>query len=149
MGQQREIQNHASLSSPTRYKVVHLEFTITSLSRVQSCCTTMHRPVQTCAEKRAVLLRTSLAWPAVAGYSRAETFSQLSAISFARPCTWLEYAARSPSGPNSVFVRSSRPMPTICQICKGGRTRRSHSAWPREDRHSPANFTLSEEDFFT
>ena len=32
------------------------------------------------------LLSTSLAWPAVAGCSRAETFSQLSAISFAQPC---------------------------------------------------------------
>ena len=29
---------------------------------------------------------TSLAWPAVAGCSRAETCSQLSAISFAQPC---------------------------------------------------------------
>ena len=27
-----------------------------------------------------------LAWPAVAGCSRAETFSQLSSISFAQPC---------------------------------------------------------------
>ena len=42
--------------------------------------------VQTCAEKRTVLLSTSLAWPAVAGCSRAETFSQLSSISFAQPC---------------------------------------------------------------
>ena len=44
------------------------------------------RYVQTCAEKGTVLLRTSLAWPAVAGCSRAETFFQLSAISFAQPC---------------------------------------------------------------
>ena len=38
-------------------------------------------------KKDTVLLRTSLVWPAVAGCSRAETFSQLSAISFAQPCT--------------------------------------------------------------
>ena len=37
-------------------------------------------------KKDTVLLSTSLAWPAVAGCSRAETFSQLSAISFAQPC---------------------------------------------------------------
>jgi len=38
-------------------------------------------------KKRTVLLSTSLAWLAVAGCSRAETFSQLSSISFAQPCT--------------------------------------------------------------
>ena len=38
-------------------------------------------------KKGTVLLSTSLAWQAVAGCSRAETFSQLSAISFAQPCT--------------------------------------------------------------
>ena len=38
-------------------------------------------------KKRIVLLSISLAWPAVAGCSRAETFSQLSPISFAQPCT--------------------------------------------------------------
>ena len=37
-------------------------------------------------KKGTVLLSTSLAWPAVAGCSWAETFSQLSAISFAQPC---------------------------------------------------------------
>ena len=37
-------------------------------------------------KKRTVLLSTSLAWPAVAGCSWAETFSQLSSISFAQPC---------------------------------------------------------------
>ena len=42
--------------------------------------------LQTCAEKGTVLLSTSLAWPAVAGCSRAETFSQLGAIYFAQPC---------------------------------------------------------------
>ena len=40
-------------------------------------------------KKRTVLLSTSLAWPALAGCSRAETFSQLSAISFAQPCSVL------------------------------------------------------------
>ena len=43
--------------------------------------------LQTCAEKGTVMLSTSLAWPAVAVTSQAETFSQLSAISFAQPCT--------------------------------------------------------------
>ena len=38
-------------------------------------------------KKGTVLLSNSLAWPAVAGCSRAETFSQLSSISFAQPCT--------------------------------------------------------------
>ena len=37
-------------------------------------------------KKGTVLLSTSLAWPAVAGCSQAETFSQLSSISFAQPC---------------------------------------------------------------
>ena len=44
----------------------------------------MYRVVQ---KKGTVLLSTSLAWPAVAGCSGAETFSQLSSISFAQPCT--------------------------------------------------------------
>ena len=38
-------------------------------------------------KKGTVLLSTSLAWPAVACCSRAETFSQLSPFSFAQPCT--------------------------------------------------------------
>ena len=37
-------------------------------------------------KKGTVLLSNSLAWPAVAGCSWAETFSQLSSISFAQPC---------------------------------------------------------------
>ena len=37
-------------------------------------------------KKGTVLLSTFLAWLAVAGCSRAETFSQLSSISFAQPC---------------------------------------------------------------
>ena len=40
-----------------------------------------------CRKKGTVLLSTSLAWPAVAGCSQAETFSQLSTFSFAQPCT--------------------------------------------------------------
>ena len=38
-------------------------------------------------KKGTVLLSTSMTWPAVAGCSRAETFSQLSSLSFAQPCT--------------------------------------------------------------
>ena len=38
-------------------------------------------------KKGSVLLSTSLVWPAVAGCSRADTFSQVSSISFAQPCT--------------------------------------------------------------
>ena len=44
----------------------------------------LYRLVQ---KKETVLLSTSLAWPAVAGCSRAETFSQLTSIYFAQPCT--------------------------------------------------------------
>ena len=44
----------------------------------------MYRVVQ---KKGTVLLSNSLAWPAVAGCSRAKTFSQLSAIYFAQPCS--------------------------------------------------------------
>ena len=43
----------------------------------------IYRVVQ---KKGTGLLSTSLAWPAVAGCSQAETFSQLSSISFAQPC---------------------------------------------------------------
>ena len=43
----------------------------------------MYKLVQ---KKGSVLLSISLAWPAVAGCSWAETFSQLSSISFAQPC---------------------------------------------------------------
>ena len=43
--------------------------------------------VQLLQKKGTVLLSTSLAWPAVAGCSRAETFLQLSSSSFAQPCT--------------------------------------------------------------
>ena len=39
-----------------------------------------------CRKKGTVLLSTSLAWLAVAVCSWAETFSQLSSISFAQPC---------------------------------------------------------------
>ena len=39
-------------------------------------------------KKGTVLLSTSLAWPALAGCSKAETFSQLSAIYFSQPCTY-------------------------------------------------------------
>ena len=46
-------------------------------------------------KKGTVLLSTSLAWPAVAGCSRAEAFSQLSSISFAQPCTFFVFL-RSP-----------------------------------------------------
>ena len=42
-------------------------------------------------KKETALLSTSLAWPAVAGCSRAETFSQISAISFAQPCNFVEH----------------------------------------------------------
>ena len=47
---------------------------------------TLYRLVQ---KKGTVLLSTNLAWPAVAGCSRADTFSQLNAISFAQPCMML------------------------------------------------------------
>ena len=43
----------------------------------------IYRVVQ---KKGTVFLSTSQSWPAVAGCSKAETFSQLSSISFAQPC---------------------------------------------------------------
>ena len=52
----------------------------------------MYRLVQ---KKGTVFLSTSLAWPAVAGCSRVETFSQLSSISFAQPCTDMQEKARA------------------------------------------------------
>ena len=50
------------------------------------CCPSRH--VQSCAEKRDCFAKHQPAWPAVAGCSRAETFSQLSSISVAQPCMW-------------------------------------------------------------
>ena len=49
--------------------------------------TISHAKYRLVQKKGTVLLSTSLAWPAVAGCSLADTFSQLSAISFAQPCT--------------------------------------------------------------
>ena len=60
----------------------------------------MYRVVQ---KKGTVLLSTSLAWPAVAGCSRAETFSLLSAISFAQPCTVIEERLQGRGGNKIVF----------------------------------------------
>ena len=51
--------------------------------------TRMYRLVQ---KKETVLLITSLAWPAVAGCSRAETFSQLTSIFF---CSTLYYLCQN------------------------------------------------------
>ena len=53
---------------------------------ISNCFYSTYRLVQ---KKWTVLLSTSLAWPAVAGCSWGETFSQLSAISFAQPCIFL------------------------------------------------------------
>ena len=81
-----------STRSPSGSCVIH-RFSRESWQNLRGWGTHPFRPsginkicVQTYAEKRTVLLSTNLAWPAVAGCSRAETFSQLSAISFAQPC---------------------------------------------------------------
>ena len=50
-------------------------------------CYKMMEEYRVVQKKGTVLLSTSLAWLAVAGCCRAETFSQLSSISFAQPCT--------------------------------------------------------------
>ena len=63
------------------------------------CNIVIYRVVQ---KKGTVLLSNSLAWPAVAGSSRAETFSQLSSISFAQPCTWRGEASRITVGRSRV-----------------------------------------------
>ena len=58
-------------------------------------------------KKGTVLLSTSLAWPAVAGCSRAETFSQLSSFSFAQPCIRirpLSYLCSNGEGNTSITV---------------------------------------------
>ena len=72
---------------------------IVSTSNISS----MYRLVQ---KKGTVLLSTSLAWPAVAGCTWAETFSQLSSISFAQPCTYKQtktiYYGPTPSLNNHV-----------------------------------------------
>ena len=51
-----------------------------------------------------VLLSTSLAWPAVAGCSRAETFSQLSSISLPQPCTVQCYPLNSSPGNGRIHL---------------------------------------------
>ena len=52
-----------------------------------SCSSADWRAIYRVVQKKGtVLLSTSLAWPAVAGCSWAETFSQLSSISFSQPC---------------------------------------------------------------
>ena len=73
----------------------------------------LYRVVQ---RKRTVLLSTSLTQPAVAGCSRAETFSQLSAISFAQPCRF----PFPQKGVNGQSVIDSRPKQ---QSCEGKRMR--------------------------
>ena len=96
----------------------------------------LYRVVQ---KKGTVLLSTSLAWPAVAGCSRAETFSQLSSISFTQPCIYicpLQYQQQSnlktmfrmhylspsqPSAPPAVqctTAQRSHPFP-ICSAATG------------------------------
>ena len=59
---------------------------------------TLHpkRPYRLEQKKGTALLSTSLAWPVVAGCSQAETFSQLSSISFAQPCTTCNRTSKNP-----------------------------------------------------
>ena len=61
-----------------------------------------------CRKKELFLLSTSLAWPAVAGCSRAETFSQLSSITFSLPCSlyWIYMREKK--------MMESIDMPKIC-----------------------------------
>ena len=62
-----------------------------ALDDALSLSLSLYRLVQ---KKGTVLQSTRLAWPAVAGCSRADTFSQLSAISFAQPCMCPEVAGK-------------------------------------------------------
>ena len=55
-------------------------------------------------KKGNVLLSTSLAWPAVAGCSQAEIFSQLSSLSFAQPCK--KFGAENMMTKSVFFLRS-------------------------------------------
>ena len=77
-----------------------------------SCSSADWRAIYRVVQKKGtVLLSTSLAWPAVAGCSWAETFSQLSSISFAQPWTGL---------PNKVC-------PIGCVIPRAGAVARSRN----------------------
>ena len=58
----------------------------------------MYRLVQ---KKGTVLISTSLVWPVVAGCRWAETFSQLSSISFPQPCN-VVVMQRMPWGDRSI-----------------------------------------------
>ena len=66
----------------------------------------IRRPYRVVQKKGTVLLSTSLAWPAVAGCSWAETFSQLSSISFPQPCTWRAILPAQKKGPKRVGKRT-------------------------------------------
>ena len=61
-------------------------WSIFSWSKVRSFINKIDRIYRVVQKKGTGLLNTSLAWPAVAGCSPAETFSQLCSISFAQPC---------------------------------------------------------------
>ena len=71
-----------------------------------------------CRKKGTVSLSTSQAWLAVAGCSRAETFSQLSSISFAQPCR----AFASTINEFAVFVVKEEENRHFVGIGKRGKT---------------------------
>ena len=76
--------------APTGVFLICCVFIKVSNSHVHKCEASysgLAENVQACAEKRTISLSTSLVLPAVAGCSRAETFSQLSSISFPQPYT--------------------------------------------------------------
>ena len=75
------------------------------------------------------MLSTSLAWPAVAGCSRAENLSQLTAISFAQPCTICAFVRNShicrvplARNTNASAIESSLPTNTTSRVPSGVRT---------------------------
>ena len=79
------------------------------LTDKQTCQqTNMKETYRLVQKKGTVLLSSGLAWPAVAGCSRAETFSQLSAISFAQPCI----SVSNPVGPLRTYFYFECPFPS-------------------------------------
>ena len=66
-------------------------------------------------KKGTVLLSTSLAWPAVAGCSRAETFSQLSSNKFTPLCRHLSLSKTETQISNFPL---SLPLCAVCSLCK-------------------------------
>ena len=103
---------------------------------MQHRLSTMALSTGLCRKKGTVLLSTSLAWPAVAGCSRAETFSQHSPISFAQPCNLQSLGDCSRCQSPSSFFQFRRGE------AHWGITKDSWN-YPNPSSHSPKDIHLS------